>query len=264
MNAKWLPILSTATLHLTAGQALVVAAAGLAAGMINAIVGSGSLITFPTLVAVGLSPFVANVSNNVGIVLGNLSGVHGYRHELVGQATRMRALAPWSAAGGLAGAGLLLAHPASFKDIVPWLVILAVVLVVAQPRLSRALAAHRPAQETGGLWIRLGVFLTGVYGGYFGAAQGVILIALLAISLEEALQRLNALKNVLAAVVNGLAAILFVIFAPVNYAVALTIALSSIVGGQLGAHVGRRLPAPVLRGAIVVGGLTVAIKLLVG
>ncbi len=253
-----------ATIHITPLGALAIAGAGLAAGMINAIVGSGSLITFPTLVALGYPPLVANVSNNVGLVFGNVSGVHGYRRELIGQGARMRALIPWSAAGGVAGAALLLLRPASFHVIVPWLVILAVCMVIVQPRLAKALAARGPRKVNGGATLRIGIFLAGVYGGYFGAAQGVILVALLAINIDEALQRLNGLKNVLAAVVNGLAGLLFVLFAPVDYEAALIIAISSIAGGQLGAHVGRRLPAPVLRGIIVVGGLAVAIKLLVG
>jgi uncharacterized membrane protein YfcA len=249
--------------HISALGALAIAAAGVAAGTINAIVGSGSLITFPTLVALGFSPLVSNVSNNIGVVFGNVSGVYGYRRELVGQAPRLRNLLPYSAAGGLTGAALLLVRPSSFHAIVPWLVILAVVLVIIQPRVAKALAARGPRHATGGNALRIGVYLAGVYGGYFGAAQGVILIALLAINLDDHLQRLNGLKNALAAVVNGLAAILFIIFAPVNYEAVLIIALSSTVGGQIGAKVGRRLPAPVLRGLIVVGGLTVAIKLLV-
>ncbi|HVB06198.1 MAG TPA: sulfite exporter TauE/SafE family protein [Acidimicrobiales bacterium] len=253
-----------ATLHITPLGVLAIAAAGFAAGTINAIVGSGSLVTFPTLVALGLSPLVANVSNNIGLVLGNVSAVHGYRRELVGQAPRMRKLIPWSAAGGITGATLLLVIPGTFHDVVPWLVILAVCMVLIQPRVAKALAARGPRAESGGLALRLGVFLAGVYGGYFGAAQGVILIALLAINLDDHLQRLNGLKNVLAAVVNALAGVLFIIFAPVDYEVALIIAITSVLGGQVGASVGRRLPAPVLRGIIVVGGLTVAIKLLVG
>ena len=254
-----------ATVHLSPLGGLAIAAAGLAAGIINAVVGSGSLITFPTLVALGYSPLVSNVSNNVGLVFGNISGVHGYRRELVGQKSRMIALLPWSAAGGLTGAGLLLAHPSSFHAIVPWLVLLAVVLVIVQPRVAQMVAARgHPQNDDGNLVVRIGAFLCGIYGGYFGAAQGVLLIALLAINIDDRLQRLNGLKNVLAAAVNGLAGILFIVLAPVNYEVVLIIALSSTVGGQLGAHIGRRLPAPVLRTIIVVGGLTVAIKLLVG
>jgi uncharacterized membrane protein YfcA len=248
--------------HLTWLGALAIFAAGWLAGMINAIVGSGSLITFPTLVALGYSPLVANVSNNVGLVFGNISGVYGYRRELVGQAPRIRALTPWSAAGGLLGAILLLIDHQAFKEIVPWLIVLAVIMVVLQPRLARALASRHGGAEHGGVLLRVGSFLTGVYGGYFGAAQGVILIAILAICIDDNWQRLNGYKNVAAGCVNLLAGILFVIFAPVNWTIAGIIAISSVLGAQVGAKVGRRLPPQVLRAVIVVGGLSVAIYLL--
>jgi hypothetical protein len=242
--------------------ALAIFAAGWLAGMINAIVGSGSLITFPTLVAIGYSPLVANVSNNVGLVFGNISGVYGYRRELVGQAPRIRALTPWSAAGGLLGAILLLIDHQAFKEIVPWLIVLAVIMVILQPRLARALANRHGAAEHGGALLRIGSFLTGVYGGYFGAAQGVILIAILAICIDDNWQRLNGYKNVAAGCVNLLAGVLFIIFAPVNWTIAGIIAVSSVIGAQVGAKVGRKLHPQVLRGVIVCGGLSVAIYLL--
>jgi uncharacterized membrane protein YfcA len=248
--------------HLTWLGALAVFGAGALAGTINAIVGSGSLITFPTLVALGYSPLVANVSNNVGLVFGNASGVYGYRRELVGQRSRILALTPWSAAGGLVGAVLLLVDHQAFKEVVPWLVILAVVMVILQPRLARALADRRGTAAHGGVPLRIGMFLTGVYGGYFGAAQGVILIAILAIGINDTLQRLNGFKNVATGFVNLLAGVLFIIFAPVNWTIAGIIAVSSIIGGQFGAKIGRRLPPQVLRTVIVIGGLSVAIYLL--
>lgn len=248
--------------HLTWLGALAIFVAGWLAGMINAIVGSGSLITFPTLVALGYSPLVANVSNNVGLVFGNISGVHGYRRELVGQAPRIRALTPWSAAGGVVGAILLLLDHQAFKDVVPWLIVLAVVMVILQPRLTRALTRRQGTAEHGGLVVRLGSLLTGVYGGYFGAAQGVILIAILAICIDDSLQRLNGYKNVAAGCVNLIAGVLFVFFAPVNWTIVGIIAISSVLGAQVGAKVGRRLPPQVLRAVIVVGGLSVAIYLL--
>jgi len=247
--------------HLTWLGALAIFGAGALAGMINAIVGSGSLITFPTLVALGYSPLVANVSNNVGLVFGNFSGVYGYRRELKGQGPRIKALTPYSIAGGILGASLLLLHPSTFKAVVPWLVLLAVVMVIAQPRLAKALASRQGAAH-GGAPLRIGMFLTGIYGGYFGAAQGVILIAILAIGINDQLQRLNGYKNLATGAVNFIAGVLFIIFAPVNWTVAGIIAVSSILGAQLGAKVGRRLPAPVLRGVIVVGGLSIAIYLL--
>jgi uncharacterized protein len=249
---------------LTAWGDVAVAGAGVLAGAINAIVGSGSLITFPTLVALGIPPLVANVSNTVGLVPGSVSGAIGYRRELAGQRGRIVRLGVFSAAGGLTGGILLLAEPHSFQAVVPWLVLLAVGMVVVQPRLSRWLATRgrNPAGD-GGLALRGGIYATGIYGGYFGAAQGVLLIGLLGLGVDDDLQRLNGLKNVLAAVVNGVAAVVFIADAPVRWVPALILAAGSIAGGQLGARVGRRLPAVVLRAVIVVGGVAVAIKLLV-
>jgi uncharacterized membrane protein YfcA len=250
-------------LSLLAGLAVV--AVGLLAGTINAIVGSGSLITFPTLLALGYSPVVANVSNTVGLVTGSISGAIGYRRELEGQRARLRVLGPASLAGGLTGGLLLLALPASvFRDVVPVLILVACGLVAFQPRLARRrAAADRPLRAHGGPLLFAGVFVTGIYGGYFGAAQGVMLIALLGIFLEDDLQRLNAAKNVLAALVNGIAAVLFIVFADVDWAVAGLLAAGAIAGGQLGATLGRRIPAGWLRVAIVVIGVTVAVRLLV-
>ncbi len=241
--------------------------AGVVAGTVNTVVGSGSLLTFPTLVAFGYSPLVANVSNTLGLVPGAVSGAVGYRRELTGQRSRIRRLGVISMAGGLAGAGLLLALPSSsFERVVPYLVVLACVLVVVQPRLSARMirrAALRPPRVRPHPGLDVGVFLTAVYGGYFGAAQGVILIALLGIFVDDHLQRLNALKNVLAALVNGVAALLFVLFAPVAYLPAALLAVGSAIGGQIGAKVGRRLAPNLLRLLIVVVGTGVAVKLFV-
>ncbi len=246
-------------------EAVVVVAVGLAAGTINTIVGSGSLITFPTLLALGYPPVVANVSNTVGLVPGSISGAVGYRRELVGQRGRIVRFGAASVAGGITGAFLLLALPASsFQRIVPFLILLAVVLVIVQPRVSRTLAARRSAGEAHELPLLVTVYLTGIYGGYFGAAQGVILIALLGIFLTDDIQRLNALKNVLASLVNLVAAILFIVAAHVEWPVAALLAVGSITGGQLGAIVGRRLSPLVLRGVIVLVGTVVAIRLLLG
>lgn len=251
-------------------EALAILGAGLAAGTINTIVGSGSLITFPTLLAFGYAPVVANVSNTVGLVPGSFSGVVGYRRELAGQRARAVPLCLAALGGGLTGALLLLALPASaFERIVPLLILLACALIVAQPRLSRAVMARRAAagragHHGGGPILILGVFLNGIYGGYFGAAQGVILIAILAILVDDDLQRLNGLKNLITVVVNGVAALLFVLVAPVAWPPALVLAIGAIVGGQVGAHVGRRLSPLVLRSAIVVIGVTVAVRLLLG
>jgi uncharacterized membrane protein YfcA len=246
-------------------EALLVLAVGFFAGTINTIVGSGSLVTFPTLLAIGYSPVVANVSNTVGIVFGTASGSVGYRRELGGQRRRVLLLGSGSLLGGIIGGVLLLTLPSSvFDDVVPVLILLAVALVILQPRLSRLVAERRTkVVEHGGFELWVGIFLTGIYGGYFGAAQGVILLALLGIFIADNLQRLNAVKNVLALIANGIAAVLFVLFADVAWEVVVLIAVGSIVGGQVGAHVGRRLPASILRGVIVVVGLVAAVKLLV-
>ncbi|HEX3842536.1 MAG TPA: sulfite exporter TauE/SafE family protein [Acidimicrobiales bacterium] len=238
--------------------ALAIFAAGFAAGTINVIVGSGSLVTFPTLLALGYPPLLANVSNNVGLVPGTVSGVLAYRPELVGQRSRLLRLGTASLLGGLAGAGLLLGLPGNvFRAAVPALILVACILMALQPRLSRMLQEGDPKAH-GGIGLFVGVFLTGVYGGYFGAAQGVILIALLAIFVDDDLQRLNGTKNVLAMVVNTVASVLFIIFSTLSWSVVGLIAAGSIIGGQVGARIGRRLPAAVLRWVIVAVGLVVA------
>ena len=233
------------------------------AGTINTVVGSGTLVTFPVLLAVGYSPVVANVSNTLGLVPGSISGAIGYRAELAGQRRRILVLGSASLLGGIAGAVLLLSLPSSaFEAIVPVLIALALVLVVLQPRLASALAARRPARPHGGPPLWAGVFGTGVYGGYFGAAQGVILLAICGIALPEHLQRLNALKNVLAAIVNGVAAVVFVFFATVAWLPVVLLAVSSAAGGQLGARIGRSLSPDMLRGVIVVVGVAAIVQLL--
>lgn len=244
--------------------ALGIFGAGLAAGTVNTIVGSGSLISFPTLLAAGYSPVLANVSNTLGLVPGSLSGAYGYRRELAGQSVRIRRLGVASALGGITGACLLLILPGDvFRSIVPALILLACALVAVQPRLTKRLAARtQPPAEHGGPWLLAGIYATGVYGGYFGAGQGIILLALLAISVPDTLQRLNGAKNVLAALVNGIAALLFILLSDVAWEAVGLIALGAIIGGQIGATVGRRLPAPVMRAAIIVVGVAVAVKLM--
>jgi uncharacterized protein len=246
------------------GEALAILGAGFGAGAINTIVGSGSLITFPTLLALGYAPVVANVSNTVGLVPGSVSGAIGYRRELAGQLPRILKLAVASTMGGLVGAGLLLVLPDSlFGGVVPVLILVACVLVIAQPRLARRLAARpAPPRPHGGPFLMAAIAGTGIYGGYFGAAQGVILIALLGIFLDDTLQRLNAVKNVLAAITNGVAAVLFIAVADVAWGAAALIAVGATAGGQVGAKVGRRVPAPLLRVSILVVGVTAAVKLL--
>jgi len=244
--------------------ALAIFAAGAAAGTVNVIVGSGSLITFPTLLALGYPPVLANVSNTVGLTPGNVSANVAYRRELIGQRTRLLQLGGASVLGALGGAALLLALPHSvFKAAVPALVALAALLMAFQPRMRASLEKRDRAAAHGGLGLLAGVFLTGVYGGYFGAAQGVILIALLAIFIDDDLQRLNGTKNALVLMVNGVSGLVFVATTPISWSVAGLIALGSVLGGQLGGRYGRRIPAQVLRWVIVVVGLGVAVGLAV-
>jgi uncharacterized membrane protein YfcA len=299
-------------------QALAIFAAGLAAGTINTVVGSGTLITFPTLLAFGYPPVLANVSNNVGLVPGVASGVYGYRAELGGQRPRLLRLGAASLLGGLLGAILLLVLPqGAFKAIVPALIGIAVVMVVIQPRLAKWVAARQagrqrahipgavspagvssagvspagvssagvspagvspagvssagvspagavvsPAGAVGGPVLWALVFVAGIYGGYFGAAQGVLLIGLLGIALNDSLQRINAAKNVLAGVVNGVAAIVFIAATHIDWGAAGLIAAGSIIGGQVGARIGRKLSPWGLRVVIVCVGTAALVKLL--
>jgi len=287
-------------------QALAIFAAGLAAGTINAVVGSGTLITFPTLLAFGYPPVLANVSNNVGLVPGVASGVHGYRAELAGQRRRVIRLGSASVCGGLVGAILLLVLPAgAFKEIVPALIGIALLMIIFQPRLARWMAARQVARAaaraeepdrdggaggTGGaggaggtgavgvvapvtraqesavqiggpvLWVL--VFLSGVYGGYFGAAQGVLLIGLMGIAFTDTMQRINAVKNVMAGLVNGVAALVFVAATHIDWGAAGLIACGAILGGQIGARIGRKLPPWGLRLLIICVGVVALVKLL--
>jgi uncharacterized membrane protein YfcA len=257
-------------------EALAIFAAGLAAGTINAVVGSGTLITFPTLLAFGYPPVLANVSNNVGLVPGVASGVHGYRAELAGQRRRVLRLGSASLCGGLLGAILLLVLPSgAFKAIVPVLIGIALVMVVFQPRLARWVAARQrtraggaapvsqePGVQVGGpvLWVL--VFLSGIYGGYFGAAQGVLLIGIMGVAFTDTMLRINAVKNVLAGLVNGVAALVFIIATHIDWGAAGLIACGAILGGQVGARIGRKLPPWGLRVVIVCVGVAALVKLL--
>jgi uncharacterized membrane protein YfcA len=250
---------------------LAVAAAGFAAGGINAVVGSGTLVSFPVLLAVGLPPVPATISNSLGLIAGNLSGSIGYRRELRGQRRLLLRLVPASVLGALTGAFLLLHLPAStFEAIVPILIGVAVLLVALQPQLQRRLAAGpsditaprvRGARLAG---LFAGAYATGTYGGYFAASQGVLQIGIFGLLLHESLQRLNALKNVLTLTVNTVAAGAYVVVATdrVDWQAAGLLAAGSLVGGAISARYGRRLPSGVLRTAIVVLGV-VAIAVLV-
>jgi uncharacterized protein len=242
--------------------------AGGFAGLINTVVGSGTLVTFPTLLALGVPPVIANVSNTVGLAPGSLSGAWATRRELNGEHRRLLWLGTASLLGGIAGALLLLWLPeAAFDAIVPALIGLGCVLVVVQPFIAKRLAERRAQrgvsapQEFGSILLWLAVALTGVYGGYFGAAQGVLLIAILGIGLVGSLPYVNAIKNVLATIVNTIAAAVFVIVSEVNWPAAIAIAVGSVLGAQLGGKVGRRLPPTIYRVIIVAVGVA-AIALL--
>ncbi|MFE9555921.1 sulfite exporter TauE/SafE family protein [Streptomyces sp. NPDC006692] len=248
-------------------EALAVFAAGIGAGTINTIVGSGTLLTFPVLLATGLPPVTANVSNALGLVPGSISGAIGYRHELRGQSRRVLRLGATALLGGLAGAVLLLALPSkAFDAIVPVLVGAALVLVLFQPRISAAIKRRREARGTeahpeGGTALLVGLFFASMYGGYFGAAQGVLYLSLMGLLLHESLQRINAVKNILGAVVNGIAAVFFLFVAHFDWTAVLLIAVGSTIGGQIGAKVGRRLKPAVLRGVIIAVGVVAILQL---
>lgn len=249
---------------MSAPSALAIFAAGLIAGGINVIVGSGSLVTFPTLLALGYPPVLANVSNTVGLAPGNMSAVVAYRRELAGQGHRLWRLGPASVVGALAGGALLLALPHQvFKSAVPVLIFVAALLMAVQPALRRRFEEQNSPTAHALSPLLIGVFLTGIYGGYFGAAQGVILIALLAIFVDDDLQRLNGAKNALALIANLVSGLLFIVTTHIAWEVAGLIAAGSIIGGQVGGRYGRRLPAPVLRWIVVVVGMGVAIALAV-
>jgi uncharacterized membrane protein YfcA len=236
-------------------EALFVLVAGMGAGTINAVVGSGTLLTFPALLAVGIPPVLANVSNTVGLAPGAAAGAIGYRRELEGQRGRMLRLVPASLLGGIVGAVLLLTLPDSaFHAVVPVLILLGCLLVAFQPWLSRWISVPSH-QHRGAWWVIPAVFATGVYGGYFGAAQGVLLMAILGLGLDTNLQRMNGLKNVLATVVNSIAAVLFVVVHEVDWLAAGMIAVGSTIGGFIGARYGRKLPPIALRALIVCIGI---------
>jgi uncharacterized membrane protein YfcA len=247
----------------SAPEIAAVVAAGVAAGGINTIVGSGTLVTFPVLLAVGYPPVVANVSNTIGLVPGSLAGAIGYRYELRGQWRRTGRFAIASLLGGITGAVLLLVLPASaFKAIVPVFIALALILIVAQPRLGRLVTERHSSPGSHGRGpVRAGVYATGIYGGYFGAAQGIMLLAILGLALPDDLQRINALKNVLAGIVNLVAGVVFVFAADVAWEAAALIAAGAAAGGHLGARYGRRLPDAVLRAVIVAVGIAAIAQL---
>jgi uncharacterized membrane protein YfcA len=252
---------------------ILIALAGVAAGAINALVGSGTLVTFPTLVTLGYPPVTSTMSNAVGLVAGGVSGTWGYRRELRGQWHRLRWQLLASMTGAIAGAWLLLHLPEKvFTHVVPVLLVVALILVIVGPRIQawarrRAEEAGRSADEVSPrrtAALVAGTFAVGVYGGYFTAAQGILLIGVMGALLPESMQRMNAAKNLLSLVVNMVAAVTYtlVAFDRISWAAAGLIAIGSLIGGWLGAHYGRRLSPNALRAVIVVVGLIGLYRLL--
>lgn len=252
---------------------VLIALAGVGAGAINALVGSGTLITFPTLVALGYPPVTSTMSNAVGLVAGGVSGTWGYRRELRGQWDRLRWQIPASLTGAGLGAWLLLHLPEKvFIQIVPVLLVGALILVVIGPRIQTW--ARRRAEQSGRsaehisprrmAALVLATFAVGVYGGYFTAAQGILLVGAMGALLPESMQRMNAAKNLLSLLVNVVAAVAYtcVAFDRISWAAAGLIAVGSLIGGFLGAHYGRRLSPNALRAVIVVVGLIGLYRLL--
>ena len=249
---------------MTPAEALLVLAGGFGAGAVNAVAGGGTLVSYPALLAAGLDPVTANVSSSVGLVAGFASGSVTYREELRGQRARARGLLVAAVLGGLVGAGLLLATPGEgFEVVVPYLVLLAAALLAFQPRLSRWLASRGVVADHPGWEAQLLVGLAAVYGTYFGAGLGVVLLAVLGLLVADDLQRLNALKGALALVVNLVGALVFVTTGKVDWVAVPLLAAGAVVGATLGVRVARRLPAAAVRAFVVVLGVVVAVVLLV-
>ncbi|MDT0411071.1 MULTISPECIES: sulfite exporter TauE/SafE family protein [Streptomyces] len=284
-------------------EGLLIGIAGVWAGAINTVVGSGTLVTFPVLVALGYPPVTATTSNAVGLITGTITGAYGYRRELAGQGRRVARLAVASFFGAIGGTALLLSLPKdAFEVIVPVLVGMSVLLVALQPLATRRLRERKAAKAvaagtgpepapaaTGAVSAGPGaaapadagaapagpgaapftpllyvlIFLIGVYGGYFTAAQGIMLVGVMGLLLADPLQRINAFKNVLSAVVNLVAGIIYAVVAPVDWAVIAILAVSSILGGFLGARIGRRLSPTVLRATVLVIGVAAVVRLVV-
>ena len=266
---------------MTPGQRVLVAAAGFVAGGINGVAGGGSLVSFPALLAVGQPALTANVTSTVGIWPGYLGGVVGFRREIGDQAERVRVLLPATLVGAVAGAVLLLTTPSgAFEALTPFLILAACGLFAAQPVLSARVAARAAAEDEAAGQVEAGdekpaarprdrrvaaqggTFLSAVYGAYFGAGLGVVLLAVLGILLPDRLVRTNGLRGLLSLVTNSVAAVLFMVLAPVEWGAAGLLAGSSLAGGYAGARFSRRLPAPVLRLFVVAVGLVAAGRLL--
>jgi len=247
-------------------EQLLVLVTGLGAGVLSSTVGVASLLSFPVLLALGVPPVVANVSNTLGLAPAGLSGSLGYRDELRSQPRIAATVVATCAVGSVAGAVLLLALPAGvFEAVVPWLILLTCLLVGVQPRVTawlRRRSGTTPVPRRGlGPATTAASTLVGVYGGYFGAGAGVMMVAVLGFGADLELRVANALKTLSLAAANVVASVVFVLVAEVDWGIALTLALGSVVGGYAGARVGRRLHPTLLRGAIVAAGLTAFVLL---
>lgn len=249
-------------MDLSIGAFVLLAVAGFVAGALNAAAGGGSLISFPALIAVGYPPLTANVTNNVAVFPGYISGAVGYREGLRGQRGRIVPLAIASAIGGLVGVGLLLvSSQTAFEGIVPFLVLAACALLAVQPALGRWLGERSGGRDRPGTVALVGQAMVGVYGGYFSAALGVGIIALLALLFDDTLQRLNALKALLQVVIGGVTALGFALLSPIEWVPVAVIGTASVVGGEVGARLAQRVSDRVLRVGIVAYGVAAAIWL---
>ena len=240
-------------------QAVLLVAAGFVSGALNAAAGGGSLVSFPALLVVGYPPLLANVTNNVAAFPGYIGGAWGYRRGLAGQRERIPPLVAASVVGGLAGVGLILAtSQAAFENVVPFLVLAACGLLAAQPYLGRLLAGRRATGERPGVGALLAQGLAAVYGGYFAAALGVAILALLGVAFDDTLQRLNALKALLQLVIGGVTALGFALLADVAWTAVAIVASASLIGGEAGARLAQRMSDRTLRVGIVAFGVVAA------
>jgi uncharacterized membrane protein YfcA len=260
-----MPLTVLGTTSLTTWHIVVLVLGGLGAGIVNGVAGGGSLISFPILLALGYPALTANITNTVGIWPGYAGGAAGFRHEISGQTERFLRLTPVAVVGSIAGAILLLTtSSADFRRLAPWLVLGASLLFAAQPLLKRALggSAHTPPR-TRPLLLGVGTLLASVYGGYFGAGLGVMLLAILGLALPDSIARTSGLRTVLSILVNGVAAAVFIFHGGLAWRAVGLLAIGSLVGGWLGARVALAIPAVALRAVVIVVGLTTVVKLLV-
>lgn len=252
------------SVHLGAGRDALLVLAGFGAGLFNGVAGGGTLISFPVLLALGYPAIVANVTSTVGIWPGYLGGVAGFRREIADQRDRFSMLAPVTVLGAAAGAILLLTTPsADFTRLAPWLVLFASVLFALAPLLRRWLGGEQAALRARPVALGVGMFAAAVYGGYFGAAMGVIMLAVLGLTLPDTLARAGGIRSVLSVLANGIAAIVFVIHGHLQWGAAGLLAIGCLGGGYLGAALARKLPSAVLRVIVVAIGLATGIRLLV-